>query len=690
MKALIRSVKSRFQLWFPVVVLGADLSPIASPNARAQLAITEVMSDAATNCTGIVTSHPDFMEITNYGTNHINLAGYRFWDMDLVAFDRANPLPDTTIAPNESIIFVRESRSVPDAAAFRAWWGEAKLPANLRIYFYKDPGFNGEGEDAVRLWDANTNVVDEVFFDQAVLDQGITFVSDTHCGQFGVLSQVGVCGAFKAASCDDIGSPGFAPCGPVPLFITQQPVSQTVDAGSSATFRVRACGLPRPPPSTGYQWYFNGAPIARPLLPLDPTVAVSYAGCGLAWTTQPDPSDLVIPEVQPSHAGQYFAVVTNGLERMTSAVVTLTVNTDPTPPRIECPADVWWFPPIAGQRQTNLIVSLWQTAFFEVKVRAYPSPTFRWSWSADGTAFNDMFGATNHSLILNYVRPSDAGIYRVRVQNEHGTAYAYATLTVTPKPALKITETMPYTCPGPNNDWWELTNTNDEPVNLTGYRWNDFPYNVGGGPTLTEAMVIQPGESVILMESQTRQSFLEWWGADNLPPNLQCIVHNANGLTETGDGINLWNPWANDEADFIDTVVFGTATQGATFWFDFDFCEASEPGWLSVEGDCGAFRAANGCDVGSPGWTRWTPPRFTGIQREGPVVRLWWKAQPGSTNRLEFTRELAPTPGDTVWTGLGTFRFAEATGTTTDPVLETDSQRFYRIVRISPANCNCP
>jgi len=226
---------------------------------------------------------------------------------------------------------------------------------------------------------------------------------------------------------------------------------------------------------------------------------------------------------------------------------------------------------------------------------------------------------------------------------------------------------------------------------VTGYRWNDSPGNVGGGPTITNAVVIQPGESVILLESRSRESFFEWWGEENLPPNLQCIVYRANGLTETqGDEITVWNPWANDDGDFIDSVVYSAPDQGASFWFDFDYCPPSEFGIVSCDTNCGAFRAANGCDVGSPGWTRWTPPCLTEIQRGGSVARLWWRAQPGSTNRLEFTRELATPAAASAWTDLGTFTFAGATGMATDhPDFETDPQRFYRIVRVSTAACNC-
>jgi hypothetical protein len=692
------------------VFLGACL--LTPMQAQAQLAITEVMSAAATNCGGVfVDAHPDWWELTNYGTNRIDLTGYRFWDADAVAFGDMNRLPSIGIAAGESIVFVREG-SIPDVTAFKAWWGDTNLPSSLQVYvggahtypglegevFYTRPGFDGEGGDGVRLWDAQSNLVDEVFFDQAVLNKGITFISDPITGGFGALSEVDICGAFRADQCDDIGSPGFAPCGPIPMTMTLQPKSQETDEGSPVTFRAQATGLPRP---SKYQWFHNGTPVASALATSDdmPRV-VNYAGCGLAWKTPPHANDLVISNVQPRDAGQYQVVIANELEQLTSVIATLTVNTEPSSPRVECPPDVWWFPPIGGQRQTSLIVSEGQPAIFDVSVRAYPQPTFRWSWSPDGAHFEDLH-ETNRSLVLTGVSPEHAGIYRVCATNELGADYASGTLTVQPKPQLRITEAMALACHGTAWDWWELTNTGGEPVNVTGYRWNDTPGNVGGGPVITNAAVIRPGESVILLESRTRESFLQWWGPRNLPLNLQCIVYRANGLTERqGDMIRLWNHSAINDDDFIDSVAFSQPLQGTSFWFDQEFYLPSEFGVPSREGEAGAFRAANGCDVGSPGWTRWTPlPGFIDIRREDSGVRLWWRAQEASTNRLQFTRELASPPGASIWIDLGTFHtlcpadsvfpcgsFPGEVQTAFDPTPGADTQKFYRIVATDARN----
>jgi hypothetical protein len=544
--------------------------------------------------------------------------------------------------------------------------------------------------DAVRLFDPETNLVDQFYFD--VTQRGFTFTYDTDCGA-AVQSELGVHGAFQAAACKDVGSPGWATNGPVPLRITQQPLSQTVDAGNDVTFRVEACGLPRP---RGYQWYFNG--IALPsatAVDAIPTL-VNYAGCGLAWKVLPKATDLFIPNVQPAHAGQYFVVMTNGLERLTSAVVTLTVNTNPMPPRIECPPLDWRFSGVPGQSETNLTIFENQTAIFEVVARGYPLPTFRWSRiTADGTRITDLPGATNSTLMITLALPGHSGIYRVRVQNTNGTVFAYAQLTVKPaeeRPQLRVTEAMSEECFTEANDWWELTNIGDEPVNLYGYRWDNAPGNIGGGPTITNALIIQPGESVIFLEGRAPEFFTTWWGASNLPSGLRFITYTANGLDARGsEEINVWNPTAGDDGDWLDQGLFTGAARGFSFWFDTETCVASSVLSLTnAVGHCGAFRSVQGCDVGSPGWTRWTPPHLTSIRRDGSQVWLEWKAQPGSTTEVQYARELAPSGGETDWVPLGNYSFAGASCVTNDPTLGADQQRFYRVMMTASAPCDCP
>ncbi len=646
----------------------------------AQLAITEVMSWASnTECPdmGYAGCYPDFWELTNFGTNTVDLSGYLFLDKDAEFPGAALSIPQgVTLQPGESIVFVRAGYAgAPDASGFRRWWGESNLPATLQIHFYSGIGFDNLG-DAVRLWDANSNQVDQIYFGET--RRGFTFTCDPQSGE-PVQSEPGVHGAFQAAVGGDVGSPGLASCGPVELRITQQPVSQTVDAGNDVTFSVRASGAPMP---RGYQWYFSNVPLSHPPAVADTVPAVvNYAGCGLGWTATPKATDLILSNVQPAHAGQYFVLITNGLMTLTSEVVTLTVNTNPVAPRLECPPAALLFPRIDGNPQTNLTVAPWQAATLAVLAHGYPPPRYQWShWNTNAKRFDRIGNGTNASLVIYPAVSEHAGIYQVCVTNRLGAITNFACLTVKPKPQLKITEAMSDECLPTAKDWWELTNMGNEPVDLYGYRWDDEPGAFGGGPMITNRVILQPGESVIFLEGQIPESFVNWWGASNLPPRLQFIYYTANGFETDGDEINVWNPTAMDDYDWVDSVVFSTPTRGVSFWFAPEL-EGGEP---SVPGQGGAFRAAQGCDVGSPGWTALTPPCLTFIRREGSVARFEWKAQPGSTNLLQYTDDISM-DGVTVWSDLGTYTSPVATCRATDTLASDECCRFYRVKAAAPA-----
>ena len=128
-----------------------------------------------------------------------------------------------------------------------------RLPPTTRIVFYYGNGF-GQGGDGIRLWAAGeadpANVVDRVDFGPA--RRGRTFTYDPQTGIFGQFSVEGTNGACKAATRDDVGSPGTT-TGSVPLQIITQPTNVNTCAGVDATFSVKAGGLPR----AKFRWFFN-------------------------------------------------------------------------------------------------------------------------------------------------------------------------------------------------------------------------------------------------------------------------------------------------------------------------------------------------------------------------------------------------------------------------------------------------
>ena len=652
------------------------------PAASAQLAITEIMSFASTNGLERGLQRPDFWELTNFGTNEISLDGYRWFDADEPPFELRNQLPATTLGPGKSIIFVRDNPVILDASDFRNWWG---LPADLQIYFWLgNPGFDNELGDAVRLWDANSNLVDEAHFDAAQM--GLSFTYDTNTGAFSEFSQPGVAGAFRSAEGEDVGSPGYATQGAVALRFTQQPTNESVDAGSDLTLKVQATGRPAPQ----YQWHTNGVPI--PAMGPPPSAVprlVCFLNCGTSWRRAPEPNDLVLQSIQPWQGGNYHVEAFNGRERITSSVVAVSVNSNSSPLQVDCPPAEDCVSFSGSGSLATLVATPGQTAIFTVQHRGFPLPTFQWSRSVDGINFTNLPGETRRDLTLPNLQPSDAGTYRIRLENSLGTTTAVARLILKPTPGLAITEVMAHACSALNLDWWELTNTNTEPVNLCGYRWDDGTHSIGGGPTITNEVILQPGASVIFLENQTAASFIQWWGAANLPPDLQFVTYRANGLGESGDSIHVWDPNETDLTREVAEVVFSGAVFGRTEWFDSE-CGGGESSVTSSNAVCGAFQANLGCEIGSPGWTRWTPPTLTSVRREETRAVLNWSAQPGSLNRVQFARQLGVPLTATVWEDLGEFQSALAACVGADSNIGTETQRFYRVVRVAAAHCPCP
>jgi hypothetical protein len=179
---------------------------------------------------------------------------------------------------------------------------------------------------------------------------------------------------------------------------------------------------------------------------------------------------------------------------------------------------------------------------------------------------------------------------------------------------------------------------------------------------------------------------VDWWGASNLPPGLQIIRYTANGLNLNSDEITLWNATATSDEDWICSVAFSTAAPGVSKWFlPTNQCFYSKYGVLSVEGEGGAFRAAKGHDIGSPGWTIWTSWHVTSFVLDQNGVTLEWKSQPNTTNIVQYREEVDR--GE--WTTLETHLPAGAVTThrANDPRGGAGARRFYRVITVPHWTC---
>ncbi len=601
---------------------------------QAQLAITEVMSSASTNLgPAAVTQNSDFWELTNFGTNAVNLTGYKFDDADnnLAAAD-PTPFDGLSIGPGESIVFVQNTVNTNESS-FREWWG-TNLASGVRIVFYSGNGLSSGG-DGIRLWaptaQSVSDVVDSVDFGEA--HRGSSFTYSLVTGEFGVLSTNAIDGAFKAATTDDVGSPGRTP-GPTPLTILQQPVDKVVNPGDATSFAVTVLGRPR----GTFQWYFEDTPI------LGATNAT-----------------LQITNVQELSAGPYRVGINNGITSTQSVSATLVLASEATPPTFTLvPAD--------------LSIYLGQSFTFAAAATGVPQPTYQ--WQKEGT---DLDTGTSSQWTLTGVTEQDTGLYAIIAKNAVGAVTNKFQVTVTPKPQLVITEVMSSssTNVSGHQDWWELTNLGTSPANLKGLRFDDNSETLSSAFAFTNNVTLASGESVVFVEQMTPEEFRDWWGSEHLLPGLKILTYRGNGLSSVGDAVNVWNAAASEDSDKLASAVFSTATAGVTFGYN---PETGTFGELSIDGTNGAFTAASGGDVGSPGYIRNSQrvflPRIREITISGTNIRLRWSSQVGTRYQIQFKAQL----GDATWTTEKEVAAAGDVTSSEQPLNTAAGQRFYRVV----------
>jgi hypothetical protein len=253
---------------------------------------------------------------------------------------------------------------------------------------------------------------------------------------------------------------------------------------------------------------------------------------------------------------------------------------------------------------TNRTVLVGAPVRFQVSVTGCPFPGFTWRFNGQLIP-----GATNSFLDLPSVSTNHAGIYEVIASNRYGAATNTVTLTVRSKPALQITEVM--SSPAQDAtvetaDWWELTNFEPQPLDLSGWRFNDSIGGLTDPFVLPGGLVVDAGETIVLVENLSAEEFAAWWGPKNLPLGLQIVTYSGNGLSfrATGDTLFLWDNVSTDPADFVSRADFGQADIGVTFIYDPITDQFGAKSQLGVHG---AIKAQNSSDVGSPGRIIGTP-----------------------------------------------------------------------------------
>ncbi len=622
-------------------LLAAILSLSSLNPAGAQLAITETFSSASTNNTLTLGGQgPDFWELTNFGTNGIDLSGYRFNDADATLSGDAFTIGAVVIGPGESVIFAQNNTLINTVESFTNWWG---LPPNQQVVFYTGNGQSSAG-DSIVLWDATASN-DADFLDRADFGEattGLTFTYNTTNAVFGVLSSNSVNGAFVAATSDDIGSPGAAQ-GPVTLAFATHPTNLTGYVGFPVTLYANARGLPRP----RYQWFFGGTPIDGETRP-----------------------SLTITNVQLTNGGNYAVVITNGLATLASSNAVLTVDASPSSPSfVTTPVGI-----DAYEGQTVTLSALAQ---------ANPAPGYQ--WRSNGV---DIIGETSGTLVLSGIQTNFTATYSVVAANIVGSNIASAVVTVTTKPKLYITEahsTGSSAINGVTQDWWELTNLDGFPVRLRGCRFDDSSPTLAAAVPFTNDITIHPGETIILVENMSPAQFRSWWGTASIPASVQILSYGGNGvsLSSGGDALYLFNAAATVNTDFICAVSFGSSSQTSRRSFVMDpdapFAQTPFTGNMTLgatNGLNGVFAATTG-DFGSPG--RYIAPLVLSATPVAGGAIVSWDSVAGRNYEIDFkTGVTSP-----AWITL-TNVTATGTNTTIADIPGTDAARIYRGRTILP------
>lgn len=211
------------------------------------------------------------------------------------------------------------------------------------------------------------------------------------------------------------------------------------------------------------------------------------------------------------------------------------------------------------------------------------------------------------------------------------------------------TRTITDPADGDYDDWFEIYNGGDEPVDLSGYSLTDDPQEPRKS-VVPSGFILQPN-SVMLV----------WADGEPQQNGPGRELHVDFALSFSGETLALYSPGGA----ILDLVEFGPQ--------DRDVSDG-----LTPDGAAGSIirqptpspRALNG---GSGG----REIRITAAQRLGSLFRLTWSAVPGSIYQLQVTDHLG-----TDWTNLGSPIVAEGdSATASDSTPVEASVRFYRVVR---------
>lgn len=196
---------------FNLIVAAAAALPL-SQTASAQLRITEVMPRSSPNTAS--TLNGDWWELTNLGTQSVNLQGYQWANtVDALPSNTSTFFPNFVLNAGQSLIILEGDADAH--ASWRSMWGitpSVSILGEDEMVDNNPPdgyAFSGLATgDTVFFYDPAGVLLDSYSYASSAHVRGTTFEADGAGNDLG-LSVVGEYGAVLAAN-GDIGSPGIA------------------------------------------------------------------------------------------------------------------------------------------------------------------------------------------------------------------------------------------------------------------------------------------------------------------------------------------------------------------------------------------------------------------------------------------------------------------------------------------------
>lgn len=192
---------------------------VGSP-ARADILPTVAVTEVTPFGSGNSAYKADWIELTNYGVNAVDLAG---WKMDDNSFSTGNAVTlngVASIAPGESVIFMEFNQGDQGAGltaqsmieTFRTAWYPGGAPAGLKIGTYQGSGVGlSTGGDGVVIFEGESRVVSKVSFgastSQSFVNPDLAGAASATAAPLTGKSLAGAAGAWTNAI-PEVGSPG--------------------------------------------------------------------------------------------------------------------------------------------------------------------------------------------------------------------------------------------------------------------------------------------------------------------------------------------------------------------------------------------------------------------------------------------------------------------------------------------------